>query len=65
MTTATANDRTVTTKAKAFTGQPIRQHKFLVSADEVRVWDSVAGYYTVCHSLSAASVRRIRKMASK
>jgi len=26
----------------------------------VRVWDSVAGHYTVCHSLSATQERYVR-----
>ena len=31
----------------------------------VRVWDSVAGYYTVCHRLSARDQARVRKLASE
>jgi hypothetical protein len=28
----------------------------------VRVWDSVAGYYTTCHGLGDSAQRRIRKL---
>lgn len=46
-------------RAKAFG----RMETITVSVDEdgtVRVWDEVAGYYTTCHSLSAAAMRRAR-----
>lgn len=29
----------------------------------IRVWDSVAGHYTLCHSLSQSAVRRIHAIA--
>ena len=29
----------------------------------IRVWDSVAGYFTTCHSLSDSAKSRIRKIA--
>ena len=29
----------------------------------IRVWDSVAGYFTTCHSLSDSAKNRIRKIA--
>lgn len=63
MTTAT--ERVVTIRAKAFTGQRVRQHRVLVGADSVRVWDSVAGHYTACHVLSASARRRAEKLAAK
>ncbi len=54
----------VTTKAEAFSTESAREYRFAVEADgTVRVWDSVAGHYTTCHSLSASAVRRIRKLA--
>ncbi len=57
-------DRIVTARAKAFAGHSIQSHKFLVDPDGVvRVWDSVAGHYTTCHSLSASAIRRIRNAA--
>jgi hypothetical protein len=69
--TTTAGARTqnqsteITARAKAFSGQGVREHRFLVSEDgAVRVWDSVAGYFTACHSLSASAQARIRKMVA-
>jgi len=59
----TATETIVVARAKAFSTEGIREHKFLVGQDSVRVWDSVAGYYTTCHSLTAAAVRRIRRLA--
>jgi len=56
--------KTVTTKAKAFAG---RMSTIRASVDQdgtVRVYDSVAGHYTTCHSLSASAQRRIRKLAA-
>lgn len=29
----------------------------------IRVWDSVAGYFTTCHSLSESAKKRIRNIA--
>lgn len=56
----------VTSRTKAFTGQPIAEHTFDVAADgTVRVWDSVAGYFTTCHAISKSAMARIRKMAEK
>jgi hypothetical protein len=31
----------------------------------VRVWDSVAGHYTTCHSLTAAQARYVRAQERK
>lgn len=56
--------REITASAKAFTGQGVRDHKFLVRGNEVRVWDEVAGYYTTCHAMSAATCARIAKLAA-
>ncbi len=55
---------TITAKAKAFSGEGIREHSFEVDDDgTVRVWDSVAGHYTTCHSLSVSARRHIRSLA--
>jgi hypothetical protein len=63
MTTAT--ETKVTARAAAFAGQGVREHRFMIDTDgTVRVWDSIAGYYTACHSLSDAAQRRIRKLAA-
>jgi len=56
--------KTIKARAKAFSGQGIREHKFSVDTDGVlRVWDSVAGHYTRCHNLSNSAERRIAKLA--
>jgi len=60
-----AQDIIIKARAKAFSGENIRQHKFAVASDgTVRVWDSIAGHYTTCHSMTPATQRRIRKLAS-
>jgi len=54
----------ITTRARAFAGQAIRSHKFAIDTDgTVKVWDSVAGHFTACHSLGKSAIARIRKMA--
>ena len=54
----------VIARAKAFSNDSIRTHKFEVDSDgTVRVWDSVAGYYTRCHNLSESAKKRIVKTA--
>lgn len=52
-------------KVKAFSCESTpRHHRLSVSPDgTVRVYDDVAGYYTTCHSMSAATQRRVRKLA--
>ena len=55
----------VTVTVKAFGGR-IGTHTCSVDADgTVRVWDSVARYYTTCHSLSERTMNRLRKLAAK
>jgi hypothetical protein len=52
-------------RAKAFTGEGVRTHSATVDPDgTVRIWDSVAAHYTTCHALSAAAIRRVRKLAA-
>ena len=56
----------VKARAKAFSGEGVREHKFAVYADgTVRVWDSVAGHYTTVHSLSPSAQARIRTLAGQ
>ncbi len=56
----------VKAKAKAFSGEGVREHRFSVDADgTVRVWDSVAKHYTTCHSLGRAAVERIKNLAKR
>ncbi len=63
-TTTQTTDRTITARCRAFSGQSIQTHRCMVSADgTVRVWDSVAGHYTTCHSLSESAQQRIRRLA--
>ncbi len=40
-------------------GQPTKNHRVMVDDVNVRVYDPVAGHFTLCHSLSKASVLRI------
>lgn len=54
----------ITARAKAFGGEGVREHRMLVDDVRVRVWDSVAGYYTTCHSLSKAAIKRVIKQAA-
>ncbi len=62
MTTTTS--KTIRCRANAFTNRGIEAIKCMVAEDgTVRVWDSVAGYYTTCHALSDSAQRRIRKLA--
>lgn len=57
-------EKTITTRAKAFTGGKVQPIRCMVDADgTVRVYDDVAGYYTTVHSLSQSAQRRIRKLA--
>ena len=52
----------IRTRAKAFSRRGIEHIRCQVDDDgTVRVWDSVAGYYTSCHSLSESEQRRIRR----
>ena len=60
----TETTKVVTIRAKAFSGQGVREHECTVDADgTVRVWDSVAGHYTTCHSLSKSAQDKARKLA--
>lgn len=51
-----------TARAKAFSGQGVRTHRFLLS-DTIRVWDDIASHYTVCHCLSRRTITRLRNLA--
>jgi arginine/ornithine N-succinyltransferase beta subunit len=62
--TATS-ENVVTIRAKAFAGDILREHRCMVDeGGTVRVWDSVAGHYTTCHSLSRGAQQRARKLAA-
>ena len=53
---------TLTTKTKTTTVRTwgCRTTAYADVAGVVRVWDSVAGHYTTCHSLSVGQVRYVR-----
>ena len=57
--------KTIKATAKFFAGFPRQTLPVMVEDDgTVRVYDSVAGHYTSCHSLSAKAIRRIRRIAN-
>ncbi|MGH8261387.1 MAG: hypothetical protein ACREUG_17025 [Steroidobacteraceae bacterium] len=56
--------KVLTVRAKTFAREGVRQHQVMVGTDgTVRVYDSVAGHYTTCHSMSPSAQRRIRQLA--
>ena len=62
MTTTT----TITARARAFQSEPIQAYRFEIEPDgTVRVYDSVAGHYTLCHSLSRSAISRLRRLAAE
>lgn len=60
------NNKTVefTARARAFSGQGLRLHKFRYDGCGLRVYDPIAGHYTACHSLTPAAMRRLVKLAT-
>jgi hypothetical protein len=62
-TKTTSIEKEIIARAKAFTGFGIQTLKFLVTADDVKPYDSIAGHYTGCNSLSVSAKKRIRKLA--
>lgn len=56
----------VTIRCKAFTNGRIEDQRCMVESDgTVRVYDSVAGHYTTCHTMSESAIRRARTAARK
>ena len=56
--------KVITIKCKAFGNETAKEYKVLIEDNgTVRVYDSVAGYYTACHRLSKSQQRRIRRWA--
>ena len=56
----------ITARAKAFSTEAMQEYRFSVESDgTVRVYDDVAGHFTLCHSLSAGQQQRIRKLAKE
>lgn len=52
-------------RAKAFSNQPIQQYCFDVTGKQIRVYDPIAGYFTVCHALSKSAEKRILRLAEE
>ncbi|MCE5336801.1 MAG: hypothetical protein LLG06_19665 [Desulfobacteraceae bacterium] len=51
-----------TIRARAFSGEGIREHRVMVDGDgTVRVYDSAAKHFTRCHILSISAQQRARK----
>ena len=51
---------------QAFSGEGRRANRATVDADgTIRVWDSTAGHYTLCHSVRPSTARRLRAIAAK
>lgn len=47
-------------RCRAFSGAKIGDHRMLVSKGlTVRVWDPIAGHYTLCHSISRRNLAHI------
>lgn len=59
MTQPTKATVEMTVRAKAFTGEGVKTHRVMVDDVNVRVYDSVAGHFTLCHSLTPKAVKRI------
>jgi hypothetical protein len=57
---------TIQIRCKAFIGESVKINKINVDATgAVRVWDSVAGHYTSCHSLTPRSIGKIQCCLAK
>lgn len=53
-----------TTVRNAFSSEKGTYRAYADADGVVRVYDSVAGCYTVCHGLTLTQVRRVRKLAT-
>jgi hypothetical protein len=52
--------KTIQIRCRAFTGDRIKINRISVDGNGlVRVWDSVAGRFTRCHSLTSRSIGKI------
>lgn len=61
-----SSDIRFTARCAPFTGQPRAEHRVMVERDgTVRVYDGVAGHYTVCHSLTAEEQARLVRAAKR
>ncbi len=57
----TATAPRYTTVRNAFSGERGTYHARVDADGTVRVWDSVAGYFTTCHSLTAGQIASARR----
>ena len=62
-TETTAIETHWTTRCAAF-GGPVQTHRVRIEHGEVRIFDPIGGYYTLCHGLSARTVARILRRAA-
>jgi hypothetical protein len=59
-------DREIEFFCKAFDSEGVKLHRISVSISGcVRVWDDVAGHYTIRHSVGKQTQQKIRKIAWK
>lgn len=56
----TTNTETTIETTARIAGNTVR---VMVDGDAVRIWDRIAGHYTLCHSLTPAQTRRIARRA--
>ena len=55
-------EKTMKIRCRAFSCEGIRINRVRIDSDGlITVYDSIAGYYTRCHSISDADCRRIRR----
>ena len=52
-------------KIKAFTLGKEEMTRIMVDEGVVKVWDNIAQHFTSCHSLSPATMARLRNKAKK
>ena len=53
-----------TLRCTPFSALPIGPYRLAIEDDgTVRVWDSVAGHYTLCHALSGRTQKRLFELA--
>ena len=58
--------KTIQIRCRAFAGDRIKINRISVDdGGKVRVWDSVAGHFTACHSLTSRSIGKIAKCMSE
>lgn len=53
----------LTVRCKPFCNEPTHLHQLTLDTDgTIRVYDDIAGHYTVVHTLSERELNRIRRM---